>query len=209
MCDADRPFDLSRRHFIGSTLSAMSAVLLPPGCGSQENSPSPQVTVPAAPSTTSSSPLADAARPVVINADVPGSLVFPESERAGLVRLTTGQRNPSQATITFQDSHGRTVTLDSSASFAEEIRRRGKAGRESVVPKVLAAYILDATWQVMRREGGELRRDFARLQEQAVLDNISVGAVVAFLESIAQQRGAMISHVTWDERDKRIVASFV
>jgi hypothetical protein len=207
MGDVDRPFALSRRHFIGSTLSGMSAVLLPPGCGSQENSPAPQVTVPAAPRTASSS-LVDAAKPVVINADVPGSLVFPASERAGLVRLTTGQSNPSQATITFQDSRGRTVTLDSSASFAEEIRRRGKAGRESVVPKVLAAYILDATWQRMRREGGELQRDFARLQEQAVLDTISVGALVAFLESIAQ-RGAMISHVTWDDRDKRIVASFV
>jgi hypothetical protein len=40
------------------------------------------------------------------------------------------------------------------------------------------------------------------------LDNISVGAVVAFLESIAQ-RVTVLSHVTWDERAKRIVASFV
>jgi hypothetical protein len=96
----------------------------------------------------------------------------------------------------------------------------------------LAAWILDATWQTLRSERaarafpawqtahGEppellrefetiarLRRDFARLQEQPVLDNVSVGAVIAFLESIAQ-RGNALSGVTWDERDKRIVASF-
>ena len=54
----------------------------------------------------------------------------------------------------------------------------------------------------------QLGRDVARLQEQVALDNISVGAVVAFLESIAQ-RVTVLSHVTWDERAKRIVASFV
>jgi hypothetical protein len=52
-----------------------------------------------------------------------------------------------------------------------------------------------------------LGRDFARLQEQDVLDHLSPGAVVSFLESIAEP-GRALSQVTWDARDKRIVASF-
>ena len=233
MADTDRPFGLSRRYFIGSTLTALGAALVP-GCGSGERSRSTPAGAATPPAPTNSATSVAPPKPIEINVGVPALLVFRGRERIpGLVQLTAAQRDTGQATVVFHDSRGRTVAYDAGASFAEGIRRRGKATSESVAPKVLAAYILDSTWQMVRRERvtrafavwrttkgqplgvlqeletvSQLGRDFLRLQEQAVLDNVSVGAVVAFLESIAQ-RVTVLSHVTWDERDKRIVASFV
>ena len=232
MADTDRPFGLSRRYFIGSTLTALGAALVP-GCGSGERSRSTPAGAATPPAPTNSATSVAPPKPIEINVGVPALLVFRGRERIpGLVQLTAAQRDTGQATVAFHDSRGRTVAYDAGASFAEGIRRRGKTTRESVAPKVLAAYILDSTWQMVRRERvtrafavwrttkgqplgvlqeletvSQLGRDFFRLQEQAVLDNVSVGAVVAFLESIAQ-RVTVLSHVTWDERDKRIVASF-
>jgi hypothetical protein len=214
MADFHRSRGRSRRRFLGSTLSVMGAALVFTDCNRSESPPPESATVP--PTTSPPTPVAEA-RPLVVNAHVPAGLVFSALPAAsGLVRLTTVKRDAGQPTITFEDAHGRAATFNASASFADGIRTGGKVRRQSVAPKVLASYILDATWQIVRRESGarglavwaHLQRDFARLQEQSVLDNISVGAVVAFVESIAQH-GTRLRDVTWDEQGKRIVASFV
>ena len=107
----------------------------------------------APPTPTNSAPSVAPSEPIEINVRVPALLVFPGPERIpGLVQVTAAQRDTGQATVTFHDSRGRAVTYDAAASFAEGIRRRGKATRENVAPKVLAAYILDSTWQTLRSE---------------------------------------------------------
>jgi hypothetical protein len=147
--------------------------------------------------------------------------------RADLVAIET-----DGGSVTFQDAGGRRATYDAAASFSRETRgRNGKATRRSVAPKVLAACILDSARQALIRQRttrafskwkdsrGEnpalekeldllrrIRLDFEKLQEQEVLDNVSVGALYAFVESL-DGRHETIGSVRWDAREQRLLAS--
>jgi hypothetical protein len=227
-------FGFSRRHFIASTLSTLGAGLVAPGCSleSPPSTPAGPIATHFSPANGSSTAVGPS-NSIDVDVRLPGALVFPRRlPTPGLVQITAVRKDAEHATVTVLDSDGRAVTFDASASFAGGIQRQTKARREHIAPKVLAAYTLDTTWQKLRRERltrasaawgtalgdpadllrelealSRLRRDFARLQEQAVVDNVSTGALVVFLESIAQRRAAL-SQVVWDPLEKRIVASF-
>lgn len=231
----DRLPALSRRTFLTRTISLMGgAATTAAGCRGEE-SPSSR-SAPAAPALPTPTGAAAPPGPAVtlrISAVIPGSLVFPG--RANRPRRTDlVQVGLNQTSVTFQDSLGRMVTYDAAASFSERIRRRnGQANRECVAIKVLAAYVLDSTSRTLNRRRTalafnrwrdapgvqpardkeldalrQLNLDFDRLQEQPVLDNVTMGALFAFLESVDQHRDTL-SGVRWDLQAGRLVTSFV
>ena len=204
MTHANRSPDFSRRSFLAGTVSFVAGtVVIAPGCGDDQNQSSTTDTD--KPATTR---LFSAFQ---IKAVVPGRLVFPTPHtNRRPTELVAVRMPPGQSSATFQFSMGRSVTYDTATSFHDEVRKRnGKANRECVVPKLLAAYILDATHRTVRRYRAKfafnrqnapaqeqdayareldylqrLKLDFEKLQEQPVLDNVSGGALYELLDNI-------------------------
>ena len=230
MTQTDRPPALSRRTFLTCAISLMGQVIAA-GCHNADSHTSEVIP------TTAPLPVAAPPPPVAsvrINAVVPGRLVFPDDTTRNPLELVAIQTDQERTSITFQDSSGRRFMFPATASFdGGVLKRNGKADRGCLAPKVLASYVLDATrrtlirqrttlafkkWGTARGEHlalsqeldalRQLRADFEKLQQQAVLGAVSVGALYAFLESV-DGRLETLGRVRWDARERRLAASFV
>jgi hypothetical protein len=225
---ADQPLGVSRRTFLTCTVTLIGCAIAP-GC-EKVDTQSAASTPPPAPHPDPVAAAPSSTAPLRVNVIVPGRLAFSDPAVNEPIQLVAMQTNPDRTSILLHDSRGRIFRHSAMDSFASRVHgRTGKASRECLAPKVLASYILAATLHTVvvqrtrvafERWGtapGEqlaldrelsalrqLRDDFDSLQEQDVLDQLSLGAVYAFLES-ADRRFDTLSGVRWDTRQRSLV----
>lgn len=115
---------------------------------------------------------------------------------AGPVAALALDMDDASSDVTIHFSDGRQSTYAAPVSFAMS----GADLRAGVLVKNLGSWMIDAAWRYLRTRVAEddydsLRGDFAALQEQRVLDALTLGAL---FDLTAQLTARVPRRVTWD-----------
>jgi hypothetical protein len=154
---------------------------------------------------------------VRIEVEIPHFIFFPESRRVPsgvpksrkeshvqtvqmeLVADDTSTQAHSHVRVHF--SNARVIAFRSDNSFAAlTALTRGRAGRRAVMVKSLISWTFAKLYVSTREHKGreahnELLKDFSRLQEQDVLESVTMGALLQLLFDVEQRRS--LTRLTW------------
>jgi hypothetical protein len=160
---------------------------------------------------------------VSLNAEVPHLIFFPECrpdslERPGYcesrpVQITTiglqTKRIPSstepQVIVSF--SNGKSLAFRRSDSF-DSLRNtnNGRIRRDAVMLKSIVSFSLDRVATRYSRARGScqrMRADFLRLQEQDVLESVTIGALYQLVSGIVLRKN--VCNVVWNNVESRFI----
>jgi hypothetical protein len=159
-------------------------------------------------------------KPVPLMVEVPALIFFPACRPDALerprycesrpIRLTTMSapsdlRSPREASnVVVSFSHGKSLTFRSSDSFAS-LRKlhHGQVRRDAVMVKSIISYSLDNVRDVTG--SSKTRPDFLRLQEQDVLESVTMGALYQLVTTVTRRK--KVQRVIWNNAESRFLAS--
>lgn len=116
-------------------------------------------------------------RPLRIATYVPVRMFLPSEASVHDVLLTALELTDKDKGVLASFSNGRSIRLESRAASLSVARARGLT-RVSVLPKSLAAWVIDAVWRTLRNRRNrttytELRRNFDGFQRHSVLEAVT------------------------------------
>ncbi|UCF90553.1 MAG: hypothetical protein JSW39_19975, partial [Desulfobacterales bacterium] len=168
-----------------------------------------------------------------VNADVPTRMLFPARTKiAKPTQLTSIKCVHNASKILLRFTGDRKIIWDKALSYENSVQQRGgRANREAVAPKLIAAYALHEIAQILRVSRArdivgrraearsddpgyvaeidsisQLKRDFEVFQERRVLDAVSVGALYELLCALDIYANS-VARVLWDKDNKKFIVS--
>ncbi len=159
-------------------------------------------------------------RPVNLTVEVPQLILFPECRPDALerpaycksrpIRLTTvsipSELESSGETpkVVVSFSNGKSLAFHSSDSFASlRALSNGRVQRNAVMVKSIIAYSLDGIRDVT--VSSKTQADFLRLQEQDVLESVTMGALYQLVSAPALRK--KVRRVIWNDAESRFLIS--
>ena len=143
---------------------------------------------------------------IPVRSDIPRLIFFPECRVSPPtlaycaqkpVSVVALQASPDRGHVSVHFSNGQVRLIDARLSFADVASRPSEREqfRLGVRVKSLASWLIDSVAREVRGKS-KTDKDFLRLQEQDVLDAVTLSEVTALIEQIRSRTA--INEVRWD-----------
>jgi len=111
---------------------------------------------------------------------VPRRIFFPTRSSGAPVSLTALELTDQDNNVLGSFSNGQTIRFESKSASLNIVQtaKARRVTRQSILPKSLAAWVIDAVWQSLRNRRNrttypQLRRNFEGFQRQSVLETVT------------------------------------
>jgi hypothetical protein len=148
------------------------------------------------------------ARLVRIASYIPSHIFFPTRSSGAPVSLTALELVDEDKIVSGSFSNGQMIQFDSNSSSLNIVQQSGgrRVTRQSVLPKSLAAWVIDAVWRSIHNKLNtttvdHLRDHFEGFQRQSVLEAVSPFSLYNLVrDSISRNQ---ITSVEWNRETLR------